>query len=96
MSKLILDLAKEVGLIEFEPLNWNPDAQSPNPESVVKARNFAELIKQAIYDEVKEELIPDELVNIEPDSLNRQYLKGCNGGVTDALYLIKTFGEERE
>ena len=44
MSKLILDLAKEVGLIEFEPLSWNPDVQSPNPESVVKAYKFAELI----------------------------------------------------
>lgn len=55
---------------------------------------FAELLMQAIYDEIKEELIPDELVNIEPDSLNRQYLKGCNGGVTDALYIIKNFGVE--
>ena len=44
MSKLIFDLAKEAGLIEFEPLSWNPDAQSPNPESVAKAYKFAELI----------------------------------------------------
>lgn len=55
---------------------------------------FAELLKQAIYDEVKEDLTPDELINIEPDSLNREYLKGSNGGTTDALYRIKMFGVE--
>ena len=44
MSKLILDLAKEAGLVEFEPLSWNPDAQAPNSESVAKAYKFAELI----------------------------------------------------
>ena len=41
-SQRIYDLAKEAGLIEFETLSWNPDVQSPNPESVVKARKFAE------------------------------------------------------
>ena len=46
MSKLILDLAREAGLIEFEPLSWNPDAQVPTPESVAKAYKFAELIVQ--------------------------------------------------
>ena len=44
MSKLILDLAKEAGLIEFEPLSWNPELQAPNPESAAKAYKFAELI----------------------------------------------------
>ena len=44
MNDRIYDLAKEAGLIEFETLSWNPDVQSPNPESVVKARKFAELI----------------------------------------------------
>ena len=55
-------------------------------------KKFAELIKQAIYDEVKEELMADEMINIEPDSLSREYLKGCNGGIIDALCLIKNFG----
>lgn len=41
-SQRIYALAKEAGLIEFETLSWNPDVQSPNPESVVKARKFAE------------------------------------------------------
>jgi hypothetical protein len=57
---------------------------------------FVELIKQAIYDDVKQDLIEDSEINIEPDSPQRQYLKGCNGGVTDALYRIKMFGVDEE
>ena len=52
----------------------------------------AELIKQAIYDQVKEELIDDETINSEPDPLLKEYLKGCNGGTVDALCHIKNFG----
>jgi hypothetical protein len=59
-------------------------------------QKFFELIKEAIYDQVNEELIPDELINIEPDSLQREYLKGCNGGTVDALIHIKNFGVDIE
>ena len=57
---------------------------------------FLELIKQAIYDDVKEELIDDALINAEPDRLSREYLKGCNGGTVDALCHIKNFGKDVE
>lgn len=53
---------------------------------------FVELIKQAIYDDVKDELIDDAIINEEPDRLSREYLKGCNGGTVDALCHIKNFG----
>jgi hypothetical protein len=53
---------------------------------------FLELIKQAIYDDVKGELIDDAIINEEPDRLSREYLKGCNGGTVDALCHIKNFG----
>ena len=33
---------------------------------------FVELIKQAIYDDVKEELIDDAVINEEPDRLTRE------------------------
>ena len=46
MNERIYDLAKEAGLIEFEPLSWNPELQAPNPESAAKAHKFAELIVQ--------------------------------------------------
>ena len=54
---------------------------------------FAGLIKQAIYDKVKEELIEDEEINSEP-AYFREYLKGCNSGIVDALCIIKNFGVE--
>jgi len=57
-----------------------------------RLEKFVELLKQAIYDRVKEELIDDSLINIEPDSLSREYLKGCNGGTVDALIHIRNFG----
>lgn len=57
------------------------------------AEKFAELIKQAIYDKVKEELIEDEAIDSEPAHF-RQYLKGCNSGIVDALCIIKNFGVE--
>ena len=56
---------------------------------------FVELIKQAIYDDVKEELMDDAIINAEPDRVSREYLKGCNGGTVDALYHIKNFGAEQ-
>lgn len=52
---------------------------------------FVELIKQAIYDDVKEELIDDDIISNEPEQF-REYLKGCNGGTVDALCHIKNFG----
>jgi hypothetical protein len=57
-----------------------------------RLEKFVGLLKQAIYDDVKEDLIPDELIDIEPDSFSRQYLKGCNGGTVDALMHVKNFG----
>ena len=55
---------------------------------------FVELIKQAIYNDVKEDLMEDASINAEPDRLSREYLKGCNGGTVDALYHINNFGVE--
>lgn len=57
---------------------------------------FVELIKQAIYNDVKEELMDDATINEEPDRVIRGYLKGCNGGIVDALCHIKNFGMEIE
>lgn len=56
---------------------------------------FVELIKQAIYDEVKQELIEDDVI-AEESADCREYLKGCNGGTVDALCHIKNFGLEIE
>lgn len=57
---------------------------------------FVELIKQAIYDDVKEDVMDDATINAQSsDIVIREYLKGRNGGVEDALYAIKNFGVEQ-
>lgn len=55
---------------------------------------FVELIKQAIYNVVKEELMDDAIINAQSDTVIREYLKGRNGGTEEALYDIKNFGVE--
>lgn len=61
------------------------------PDNIEK---FVELLKQAIWDEVKADFIEDEAINDELDPQDRRYLNGVNGGITDALYRIKQFGIE--
>lgn len=91
MNERIRELAEQVGMEpdeETEGTIWwlsNSDLEK-----------FVELIKQAIYDDVKEELIDDSIINEEPDRVSREYLKGCNGGTVDALCHIKNFGVEIE
>ena len=90
MNERIKELAKQADEYADTKLQM-PGEYHPDWHDV-RDEKFAELIKQAIYDEVKEELMADEMINIEPDSLSREYLKGCNGGIIDALCLIKNFG----
>ncbi len=63
------------------------------PEMAGRALKLVELVKQAIYDDVKEELIPDDVIAEEKPEF-QEYLKGCNGGTVDALCHIKNFGSE--
>jgi hypothetical protein len=91
MNERIFELAKQADLIQWDILPSG--ARTPDHESVVKAMMFAELIKQAIYDIVKEELIPDDVIAGETPQF-QEYLKGCNGGTVDALCHIKNFGVE--
>jgi hypothetical protein len=61
------------------------------PEMAGRALKLVELVKQAIYDDVKEELIPDDVIAEEKPQF-QEYLKGCNSGTVDALCHIKNFG----
>jgi hypothetical protein len=89
MNERIFELAKQADLIHWDTLPSG--ARTPDHESVVKAKRFAELLQQAIYDKVKEELIPDDVI-AEENPQFQEYLKGCNGGTVDALCHIKNFG----
>lgn len=63
-------------------------------DKLIDAERFAQLLQQAIYDEIKQELIPEELIDAEAKIEDRFYLRGCNGGIVDALTIVKNFGVE--
>jgi hypothetical protein len=80
---MIKSLATQCGIGWDDKYHWYVGA-----DSLVK---FVDAIKQSIYDQVKEELIPDDIIAEETPQL-QEYLKGCNGGTVDALVHIKNFG----
>ena len=84
MNQTIKSLAEQSGISWDDRYHWFVSAAS--------LEQFVDAVKQAIYDQVREELIEDELINIDPNPLSREYLKGCNGGTVDALCHIKNFG----
>ena len=43
----VIALARETKLIKFESLSWNPEAQSPNPESLAAVWKLCELAAAA-------------------------------------------------
>ena len=53
MNKRIYELAKQAGLIEFEPIG-DLDAVTPDYTSVVKAQEFAELIIQECQSRIEQ------------------------------------------
>ena len=94
MNERIKQLVLEAGFYHYgEDLGFY---NIPAPAFYGRMEKFVELIKQAIYDDVKEELIDDAIINEGPDRVSREYLKGCNGGVVDALCHIKNFGLDIE
>lgn len=89
LNERIFELAKQAeGTKKHVPAVW----QFYDHE----LEKFVELIKQSIYDLVKEELMDDDTINYEIDPLAREYLKGCNSGTVDALCHIKNFGKDIE
>lgn len=53
---------------------------------------FVEILKKEICDEVKEELVDDDIIEKTNNLSNMYYLRGCNGGLVDALCIIQNFG----
>jgi len=88
MNERIRQLADEAGVKYSLWVGSKPAAYMTYDE----LEKFAELLKQAIYDQVKQELIDDADIDATTDPLAREYLKGCNGGTVDALCHIQNFG----
>ena len=81
----ITELAIQAGLIA-------PYASNHEGLANFDYRKFAELITQDIYDKIRKELIDDATIDAEPDVEDRCYLRGSNGGIVDALCIVKNFG----
>lgn len=84
MNQQILELAQQAGL-----KSPSETALSPQEEK------FVELIKESIYEKIRGELIPEDLIEDEPPEW-REYLKGGNAGVIDSLVHVKNFGVDIE
>lgn len=84
MNQQILKLAQEAGLKSL-----SETALSPQEEK------FVELIKESIYEKIRGELIPEDIIEDEPPEW-REYLKGGNAGVIDSLAHVKNFGVDIE
>jgi hypothetical protein len=90
MNQKIRELAERAGIeIEFDDYGEVRLLTAYGSD----LEKFVELIKQSIYDKVKEELIPDDII-AEEQVHHQEYLKGCNAGIVDALCYIKQFGVE--
>lgn len=84
MNQQILELAQQAGL-----KSPSETALSPQEEK------FVELIKESIYEKIRGELIPEDIIENEPPEW-REYLKGGNAGVIDSLGHVKNFGVDIE
>ena len=93
MNPTIKRLAEQAGMWVNEHTGRAEDHYTP--AIGVDLEKFTDLLIQAIYDDVKADLIEDEFINEEDSPLSRQYLHGSNGGTTDALYRISVFNKDR-
>lgn len=84
LNQQILELAQQAGL----------KSQSETGLSAQEEK-FVELLKQAIYDQVFDELIREDIIDAEPQQW-QEYLKGNNAGVIDSLGHIRNFGIDIE
>jgi hypothetical protein len=85
MNERIKELAEQAGFMD----SWfSESGDDCEPE----LRKFAELLKAAIYDNVKEWLGTDSQIEDESDPMVREYLKGYDSGNVDALCEIQNFG----
>lgn len=76
-------------LDETMPYTWTT---IHSDELVRVSEKFVELVKMAIYEEVKSELLEKSEIECEPNEPDKWYLRGCNAGTWNALYSIRMFG----
>jgi hypothetical protein len=87
MNERIEQLAEQCGF------RSNPDVYDRNQSFDIE--KFAELIVRECMKESWEEIVADEDITLEKDPLIREYLKGNNQGIVDAVVRFRNhFGVE--
>lgn len=70
------------------------DKNKGNVDTYELLEQFAKLFQDAIYNNVKKELIERETIDNESDEIKKVWLRGVDNGLADALYRIRTFGDD--
>lgn len=93
MNERIVEIAIQAGVTGYFAANTEYATPIPLTPEIEK---FAELIVQEIYSQVKQEIVDDDFIDAQADIEDRCYLRGNNGGIVDALCIIKNFGISSE
>lgn len=88
MNQIIVELAKQAG--------YREDSFGVGHWEMLQFHNFIDLFKLAIIEELKKEIVSDELIDEEVDIEDRCYLRGNNGGIVDAIVIVQNFGKEND
>ena len=86
MNPRIKELAIEAGYL--------PDMFGIGHWDMPEFQTFVRLFKEALAQEIAGEYVGDAIIDAESDIEDRCYLRGNNGGVTDAIIIVQNFGED--
>jgi hypothetical protein len=88
MNERIKELSKQAGYL--------PDMLGIGHWDMPEFQNFVRLFKEALIQELTGEYVGDAIIDAESEIEDRCYLRGNNGGVTDAILIVQNFGEDIE
>ncbi len=86
MNERIRELAEQAGYL--------PDMFGVGHWDMPEFQNFVRLFKEALAQEIAGEYVGDAIIDAELDIEDRCYLRGNNGGITDAIIIVRNFGED--
>jgi hypothetical protein len=88
MNERIRELAERAG--------YQKDSFGFGHWDMPEFHNFVRLFQEEIKNDLRNELIPNDIIDAETDIEDRCYLRGSNGGIVDAMCIVQNFGEEIE
>lgn len=85
MNERIINIAKQAG--------YKKDSFGFGHWDMPEFHNFVRLFQEEIKNELRNEIIDDDIIDAELDIEDRCYLRGSNGGIVDAMCIVQNFGE---